>query len=88
MPLDATQKQAIQDWFNRKCPTHQCPACGARHWSIGNVVGLPEVDLIGPAATQTTGNMIVSILRACNDCGYMAHFSLYAILKISAAGRP
>jgi len=88
MPLDPAMQQAIQDWFNQKCPNHRCPACGAQNWSIGNIVGLPEIVMIGVSASQSTGKMIDSILRVCVDCGYLAHFSLYAILRIYAASNP
>ena len=69
MPLTPAQIQAIEARLRKGCPNHSCPACGARHWSIGGVVGLPETD---PDATdhQPTRDLFPTILRVCNSCGY------------------
>jgi hypothetical protein len=80
MALDPAQEATIQDWFNKKCPKHACPACASRTWTIGNLVGLPEAAATGTGAQVGVSSLIPSVLRVCNGCGYIAHFSLQAIL--------
>jgi hypothetical protein len=90
MSLDPAQRQAVESWFRQKCPAHACPACGGRGWKTLDVVNLEAVALVGPGGVLKVGSSTAyeSVVRACDNCAYLAHFLFQGITAGIAGAAP
>ena len=48
MPLTQDQKKKVENWLISKNVVHNCPSCGQRNWTIGEIISAP---------TATNGNI-------------------------------
>ena len=70
MPLNQSQRQALEDWMRSKKIT-QCPACGEDRWRLAEAAYVRALLEAGDAnLTEDRGVVKVS----CYNCGHIMLF--------------
>jgi len=76
MPLTPEQQKKLQNWLSSKNVTPNCPSCGGRSWSIGDIISSP---VLTSGGTAIGGRTIPMVQVICNNCGFVR---LYAAVPI------
>ena len=76
MPLTPQQIQKFQNWLNSKNVTPNCPSCGGRNWTPGEIISSP---IFTKGRISLGGRNIPMVQMLCNDCAFV---KLYAAVPM------
>jgi predicted nucleic-acid-binding Zn-ribbon protein len=73
MPISLTQQQELSHWLRGKGVREDCPACGAKSRTVGDIIAPPSAS--GGGGTAAAGPSFPLVQIVCKNCSYVMHFA-------------
>jgi hypothetical protein len=68
------QRVQLEEFFEEKGITVECPVCGGMEFDIGGLVPVPQVRR-SESGMAPTGTAMIAVRVVCTNCSYILLFS-------------
>ena len=73
IPLTEQQRQQVQDWLNARKISPNCPTCGSKSLTVGDIISGNV--LVAGGGLSIGGQNVPMVQVICKNCGHVRLFA-------------